>query len=85
MKSGRKYHEMDGRTSLAHKAEHEVHLSSGALRSITVQPGACGDTTSANAGFALRVRTRPRTAVLASRERGTRRVYENRRRLSCYS
>jgi transposase len=36
----------DGRTRLAHKAEHAVDLSSGALRSITVHPGDCGDTSS---------------------------------------
>jgi transposase len=36
----------DGRTRLAHKAEHAVDLSSGALRAITVQPGDRGDTTS---------------------------------------
>lgn len=36
----------DGRTRLAHKVEHAVDLSSGALRAITVQPGDRGDTTS---------------------------------------
>jgi transposase len=36
----------DGRTRLAHKVEHAVDLSSGALRALTVQPGDRGDTTS---------------------------------------
>lgn len=36
----------DGRTRLGYKVEHAVDLSSGALRSITVQPGDTGDTTS---------------------------------------
>jgi len=36
----------DGRTHLAHKVEHAVDLSSGALRALTVQPGDRGDTTS---------------------------------------
>ena len=36
----------DGRTRLAHKVEHAVDLSSGALRAITVHPGDTGDTTS---------------------------------------
>jgi transposase len=35
----------DGRTRLAHKVEHAVDLSSGALRAVTVQPGDAGDTT----------------------------------------
>jgi transposase len=34
----------DGRTRLAHKAEHAVDLTSGALRAITVQPADTGDT-----------------------------------------
>lgn len=34
----------DGRTHLAHKVEHTVDLSSGALRAITVHPGDAGDT-----------------------------------------
>ena len=34
----------DGRTRLAHKAEHAVDLKSGALRAITVQPADTGDT-----------------------------------------
>lgn len=34
----------DGRTRLAHKAEHAVDLRSGALRAITVQPADTGDT-----------------------------------------
>lgn len=36
----------DGRTHLAHKAEHAVDLSSGALLSMTLQPADRGDTTS---------------------------------------
>jgi transposase len=36
----------DGRTRLAHKVEHAVDLSTGALRAITVHPGDTGDTTS---------------------------------------
>lgn len=35
----------DGRTHLAHKAEHAVDLSSGALLAITLQPASDGDTT----------------------------------------
>jgi transposase len=35
----------DGRTHLAHKAEHAVDLSSGALLAITLEPGSEGDTT----------------------------------------
>src|SRR4051812_38356024 len=34
----------DGRTHLAHKAEHAVDLDTGALLAVTVQPGAAGDT-----------------------------------------
>jgi len=34
----------DGRTHLAHKAEHAVDLSSGALLAVTVQPADAGDT-----------------------------------------
>ncbi|MGH8335677.1 MAG: transposase [Gammaproteobacteria bacterium] len=36
----------DGRTHLAHKAEHAVDLSSGALLALTLQPAHDGDTTS---------------------------------------
>ena len=36
----------DGRTHLAHKAEHAVDLSSGALMAVTLQPADRGDTTS---------------------------------------
>lgn len=36
----------DGRTHLAHKAEHAVDLSSGALLAVTLQPADRGDTTS---------------------------------------
>jgi len=35
----------DGRTRLAHKAEHAVDLSTGALLSVTLQPADQGDTT----------------------------------------
>lgn len=35
----------DGRTHLAHKAEHAVDLSTGALLSVTLQPADQGDTT----------------------------------------
>jgi transposase len=35
----------DGRTHLAHKAEHAVDLSSGALLALTLQPADHGDTT----------------------------------------
>ena len=35
----------DGRTHLAHKAEHAVDLDSGALMAVTVQPADEGDTT----------------------------------------
>ena len=35
----------DGRTHLAHKAEHAVDLSSGALLAVTLQPADKGDTT----------------------------------------
>jgi transposase len=35
----------DGRTHLAHKAEHAVDLSSGAVLAVTVQPASDGDTT----------------------------------------
>ncbi len=35
----------DGRTHLAHKAEHAVDLSSGALLAVTLQPADTGDTT----------------------------------------
>jgi len=35
----------DGRTHLAHKAEHAVDLSTGALLAITLQPASDGDTT----------------------------------------
>jgi transposase len=36
----------DGRTHLAHKAEHAVDLSSGAVLAVTLQPADRGDTTS---------------------------------------
>ena len=36
----------DGRTHLAHKAEHAVDMDSGAVLAVTVQPGARGDTQS---------------------------------------
>lgn len=36
----------DGRTHLAHKAEHAVDMDSGAVLAVTIQPGATGDTTS---------------------------------------
>ena len=36
----------DGRTHLAHKAEHAVDLDSGAIVAVTVQPANRGDTTS---------------------------------------
>jgi transposase len=35
----------DGRTHLAHKAEHAVDLASGALLAVTLQPADAGDTT----------------------------------------
>lgn len=35
----------DGRTHLAHKAEHAVDLTSGALLAVTLQPADAGDTT----------------------------------------
>src|SRR3979490_84788 len=35
----------DGRTHLAHKAEHAVDLTSGALLALTLQPADEGDTT----------------------------------------
>ncbi len=35
----------DGRTHMAHKAEHAVDLSSGALLAVTLQPADEGDTT----------------------------------------
>jgi transposase len=35
----------DGRTHLAHKAEHAVDLSSGAVVAVTLQPASDGDTT----------------------------------------
>jgi transposase len=35
----------DGRTHLAHKAEHAVDLSAGALLAVTLQPANAGDTT----------------------------------------
>jgi transposase len=36
----------DGRTHLAHKAEHAVDLETGAIVAVTLQPGDRGDTTS---------------------------------------
>ena len=36
----------DGRTHLAHKAEHAVDLESGALVAVTLQGADVGDTTS---------------------------------------
>jgi transposase len=36
----------DGRTHLAHKAEHAVDMQSGAVVAVTLQPANCGDTTS---------------------------------------
>ena len=35
----------DGRTHLAHKAEHAVDLDTGALLAVTLQPADTGDTT----------------------------------------
>ena len=35
----------DGRTHLAHKAEHAVDLDTGAVVAVIVQPADCGDTT----------------------------------------
>jgi len=42
----------DGRTHLAHKAEHAVDLSSGALLTVTLQPADSGDTTTIHATLA---------------------------------
>ena len=39
----------DGRTHLAHKAEHAVDLSSGALLAVTLQGANVGDTTTIQA------------------------------------
>ncbi len=36
----------DGRTHLAHKAEHAVDMKSGAIVAVTLQPADHGDTTS---------------------------------------
>jgi len=36
----------DGRTHLAHKAEHAVDMKTGAIVAVTLQPANCGDTTS---------------------------------------
>jgi transposase len=36
----------DGRTHLAHKAEHAVDMDTGTVLAVTIQPGASGDTTS---------------------------------------
>ena len=42
----------DGRTHLAHKVEHAVDLSSGAVLAVTVQPANAGDTTTIHATLA---------------------------------
>ncbi|MDP3217418.1 MAG: transposase [Deltaproteobacteria bacterium] len=42
----------DGRTHLAHKAEHAVDLSSGAVLAVTLQPANAGDTTTIRATLA---------------------------------
>lgn len=34
----------DGRTRLAHKAEHAVDLVTGAVLAVTIQPATAGDT-----------------------------------------
>jgi hypothetical protein len=34
----------DGRTHLAHKAEHAVDMDTGAVVAVTLQPADCGDT-----------------------------------------
>jgi transposase len=43
----------DGRTHLAHKAEHAVDMDSGAVLAVTVQGGAVGDTTSISETFGV--------------------------------
>jgi len=47
----------DGRTHLAHKAEHAVDLDSGAIVGVTLQPADRGDTTSLDETFAETVET----------------------------
>jgi transposase len=39
----------DGRTHLAHKAEHAVDMKTGAVVAVTLQPANCGDTTTVEA------------------------------------
>jgi len=58
----------DGRTHLAHKAEHAVDLSTGALLAITLQPADEGDTTT--------IHTTLQEAQQAVREIGAPRVEE---------
>ena len=55
----------DGRTHLAHKAEHAVDLDSGAIVGVTLQPADRGDTTSLDETFAETVET-----LLDVREQG---------------
>jgi len=55
----------DGRTHLAHKAEHAVDLDTGAIVSVTLQPADRGDTTSIDETLAESVET-----LLDVREQG---------------
>lgn len=45
----------DGRTHLAHKAEHAVDMDTGVVMAVTIQPGAAGDTTTIEATMAAAV------------------------------
>jgi transposase len=55
----------DGRTHLAHKAEHAVDLSSGAVLAVTIQPANEGDTTTIH-----RTLEEAQAAAAGIRERG---------------
>ena len=64
----------DGRTHLAHKVEHTVDLSSGALRAITVHPGDAGDTSTVFESTTAATRCRRRSAPRDRRSRHGQRI-----------
>jgi len=53
----------DGRTHLAHKAEHAVDLDTGAVLAVTLQGADQGDTTTLDETFRAKSFVSPRTRV----------------------
>jgi len=71
----------DGRTHLAHKAEHAVDLDSGAIVGCTVQPGAAGDTTTIHETISYISEPNRGRRRWAGKEAEKEAVYGNRRRM----